>query len=67
MTQQPKTYNINTMNKIKELTDLIANHQPQADAGHTGSKQIVMNAQMQLDEIESNAKAQMVLISLFAC
>ena len=44
------------MDKRKELTDLIANHQPEADAGHTGSKQIVMNAQMQLDEIESNTQ-----------
>ena len=46
------------MDKIKELKELIRVLTPNADAGHIESQQIVINAQIELDEILDNAKAQ---------
>ena len=44
--------------KIKELKELIRVFNPIAEAGHIRSQQIVINAQIELDEILDNQKAQ---------
>ena len=46
------------MDKIKELKELIRVLTPNADAGHIESQQIIINAQIELDEILDNVKAQ---------
>ena len=46
------------MDKIKELKELIRVLTPNAEAGHIQSQQMVINAQIELDEIQDNLKAQ---------
>lgn len=46
------------MDKIKELKELIRVLTPNAEAGHIQSQQMVINAQIELDEIQENLKAQ---------
>lgn len=46
------------MDKIKELKELIRVLTPNAEAGHIRSQQMVINAQIELDEILDNEKAQ---------
>ena len=46
------------MDKIKELKELIRVLTPLADEGHIQSQQMVINAQIELDEIQDNLKAQ---------
>lgn len=44
--------------RIKELKELIRVFNPIAEAGHIQSQQMVINAQIELDEILDNQKAQ---------
>tara|TARA_A200000159_G_scaffold48283_1_gene44598 strand:- start:1598 stop:1786 length:189 start_codon:yes stop_codon:yes gene_type:complete len=44
--------------RIKELKELIRVLTPNADAGHIQSQQMVINAQIELDERLDNEKAQ---------
>lgn len=46
------------MDKIKELKELIRVLTPNAEAGHIQSQQMVINAQIELDEMLENQKAQ---------
>ena len=46
------------MDRITELKELIRVLTPNADAGHIQSQQMVINAQIELDEIQDNLKAQ---------
>jgi hypothetical protein len=46
------------MDKIKELKEIIRIQTPLADLGSIESMQMVINAQIELDEIQDNQKAQ---------
>tara|TARA_B100002019_G_scaffold73985_1_gene63961 strand:+ start:377 stop:562 length:186 start_codon:yes stop_codon:yes gene_type:complete len=46
------------MDRIKELKELIRVFNPIAEAGHIQSQQMVINAQIELDELLDNQKAQ---------
>lgn len=46
------------MDKIKELKELIRVLTPNAEAGHIQSQQMVINAEIELEEILDNIKAQ---------
>jgi len=46
------------MDKIKELKEIIRIQTPLADLGNIESMQMVINAQIELDEIQDNQKAQ---------
>lgn len=46
------------MDKIKELKEIIRIQTPLADLGNIKSMQMVINAQIELDEIQDNQKAQ---------
>ena len=49
------------MEKIKELKEIIRLHNPLAEAGCISSQQLVITAQIELDEIVETQKAQMLL------
>ena len=51
------------MTKEQELKELIRIQTPLADLGHTEAMQMVINAQIQLDEIQDNRKAQATFMS----
>jgi len=51
------------MDKIKELKELIRVLTPNAEAGHIQSQQMVINAQIELDEILENQKAQETFVN----
>ena len=51
------------MTKEQELKELIRTQTPLADLGHTEAMQIVINAQIELDEIQDNRKAQATFLS----
>jgi hypothetical protein len=51
------------MTKEQELKELIRIQTPLADAGHTEAMQMVINAQIELDEIQDNRKAQATFLS----
>ena len=53
--------------RIKELKELIRVFNPIAEAGHIQSQQMVINAQIELDEILDNQKAQETFFELFSC
>lgn len=46
------------MTKEQELKELIRIHTPLADEGSIQAMQMVINAQIELDEIQDNRKAQ---------
>ena len=46
------------MTKEQELKELIRIHTPLADEGSVQAMQMVINAQIELDEIQDNRKAQ---------
>ena len=46
------------MDRIKELKELIRVLTPNAEAGHIQSQQMVINAEIELEEIQENLKAQ---------
>jgi len=46
------------MTKEQELKEIIRIQTPLADLGHTEAMQMVINAQIELDEIQDNYKAQ---------
>ena len=48
------------MEKITELKEIIRLHTPLAEAGCISSQQLVISAQIELDEIVENQKAQML-------
>lgn len=51
------------MTKEQELKELIRTQTPLADLGHTQAMQMVINAQIELDEIQDNRKAQATFLS----
>lgn len=51
------------MDKTKELKELIRVLTPNAEAGHIQSQQMVINAQIELDEILENQKAQETFVN----
>ena len=51
------------MTKEQELKELIRIQTPLADLGHTQAMQMVINAQIELDEIQDNRKAQATFLS----
>lgn len=51
------------MTKEQELKELIRIQTPLADLGHTEAMQMVINAQIELDEIQDNRKAQATFLS----
>lgn len=51
------------MTKEQELKELIRIQTPLADLGHTQAMQMVINAQIELDEIQGNRKAQATFLS----
>lgn len=55
------------MTKEQELKEIIRIQTPLADEGHTEAMQMVINAQIELDEIQDNRKAQETFLKfLFA-
>lgn len=46
------------MEKTKELKEIIRTHTPLAELGHVGAQQLVINAQIELDEILENNQNQ---------
>ena len=46
------------MTKEQELKEIIRIQTPLADEGHMEAMQMVINAQIELDEIQDNRKAQ---------
>jgi|TARA_B100001093_G_C26778865_1_gene993626 hypothetical protein len=48
------------MEKITELKEIIRINTPLAEAGCVSSQQLVITAQIELDEIVENQKAQML-------
>jgi len=48
------------MEKITELKEIIRLNTPLAEAGCISSQQLVISAQIELDEIVENQKAQML-------
>ena len=53
------------MDRKKELKQLIEDLTEQAEAGHVESQQRVINAQIELDEIEDTEMSQMVWESFY--
>ena len=51
------------MTKEQQLKELIRIQTPLADLGHTEAMQMVINAQIELDEIQDNRKAQATFLS----
>ena len=51
------------MTKEQQLKELIRIQTPLADEGHTEAMQMVINAQIELDEIQDNRKAQATFLS----
>lgn len=51
------------MTKEKELKELIRIQTPLADLGNMEAMQMVINAQIQLDKIQDNRKAQATFLS----
>lgn len=51
------------MTKEQQLKEIIRTQTPLADLGHTEAMQIVINAQIELDEIQDNRKAQATFLS----
>lgn len=51
------------MTKEQELKEIIRIQTPLADLGHTEAMQMVINAQIKLDEIQDNRKAQATFLS----
>ena len=57
------TFNLKSLDSIiktkeQELKELIRIHTPLADEGSVQAMQMVINAQIELDEIQDNRKAQ---------
>jgi len=51
------------MTKEQQLKELIRIQTPLADEGHAEAMQMVINAQIELDEIQDNRKAQATFLS----
>ena len=51
------------MKKEKELKEIIRIQTPLADMGSVSAMQMVINAQIELDEIQDNRKAQATFLS----